>query len=91
LEKLPVIQTTDIEQEISTFLTNNFLYGRTEALRPEDSLLGNVIDSAGVMEFVMFLQEKFSITVEDEEVNTDNLDSVKKAVVFVDRKLREQR
>lgn len=86
-----MIQTTDIEQEICTFLTNNFLYGRTEALRPEDSLLGNVIDSAGVMEFVMFLQDKFSITVEDEEVNTDNLDSVKKAVSFVDRKLREQR
>lgn len=84
-------QTIDIEQEICTFLTNNFLFGRSDALRPEDPLLGNVIDSSGVMEFVMFLQDKFSITVQDEEVNTDNLDSVKKAVEFVDRKLREQR
>lgn len=84
-------QTIDIEQEICTFLTNNFLFGRADALRPEDPLLGNVIDSSGVMEFVMFLQDKFSITVQDEEVNTDNLDSVKKAVEFVDRKLREQR
>ena len=82
-----MIPTADIEQEICTFLVNNFLFGRAVALRPDDPLMGNVIDSSGVVEFVMFLQERFSIVVEDEEVNTSNLDSVKKAVVFVGRKL----
>ena len=82
------MQTAEIEQEIRAFLVDNFLPGRAERLRESDPLLGNVIDSGGVLELVMFLQDRFSITVEDDEVNTENLDSVKNAVAFVERKLR---
>jgi acyl carrier protein len=81
------MQATDIEREIRTFLVDNFLFGRAEALRGSDPLLGNVIDSAGVLELVMFLQDRFEIMVDDEEVNTENLDSVNNAVNFVTRKL----
>jgi acyl carrier protein len=84
------MRTTDIEQEIRSFLVENFLGGRADALRESDSLLGSVIDSAGVLELVMFLQDRFGITVGDEEVNTENLDSVKNAVRFVERKLSEK-
>ena len=82
------MQTMNIEQEIRSFLQENFLVGGNQPLTDEQSLLGNVIDSNGVIELVMFLQERFDITVEDEEVNTDNLDSVRNAVNFVGRKLR---
>ena len=82
------MHTTDIEQEIRTFLVDNFLFGRAEALRDWDPLLGNVIDSTGVLELVTFLQERFAITIDDEEVTTENLDAVKNAVTFVERKLR---
>ena len=51
-------------------------------------MLGNVIDSTGVIELVMFLQEKFGITVEDEEVAVpQNFDSLNDVVEFVDKKL----
>jgi acyl carrier protein len=36
----------------------------------------------------VFLQERFTITVGDEEVTTDNLGSVTNVVAFVERKLR---
>ncbi len=81
------MQTADIEHDIRTFLTDNFLVGGSEPLRNEDSLLGNVIDSNGVLELVMFLQDRFAITVEDDEVTTENLDSVANAVSFITRKL----
>ena len=84
------MQTTDIEHEIRTFLVNNFLCGRDEGLRVEEPLLGNVIDSTGVMELVMFLQERFAITVEDDEVTTENLGSMKNAVAYVDRKVQNK-
>jgi acyl carrier protein len=84
------MQTTNIEQEIRAFLANNFPFGRGEGLRDEEPLLGNVIDSTGVMELVMFLQERFAITVEDDEVTTDNLDSLKNVVGFVEKKLRSK-
>ncbi|MFZ0294805.1 MAG: acyl carrier protein [Candidatus Sulfotelmatobacter sp.] len=82
------MQTTDIDQEVRTFLTESFLFGRGEALTDDVPLLGNVIDSTGVIELIVFLQERFTITVGDEEVTTDNLGSVKNVVAFVERKLR---
>jgi acyl carrier protein len=84
------MQTTDIEHEIRRFLVDNFLFGRDEKLRDDEPLLGNVIDSTGVVELVVFLQERFDIAVEDEEVVTDNLDSLGKAVAYVERKLQSK-
>jgi len=81
------MQTTDIEREIRNFLVNNYLFGRSEALRDDESLLDNVIDSSGVLELVVFLQESFAIVVDDEDVAPDNLESVKTVVAFVERKL----
>lgn len=80
-------QTTDIEQEIRKFLTENFLFGRSEALNDDVPLLGNVIDSTGVIELIVFVQERFTIAVDDEEVTTDNLGSVKHVVAFIEKKL----
>lgn len=84
------MQTADIEQEIRTFITENFLIGRSEALSDDVPLLGNVIDSTGVIELIVFVQERFTISVEDEEVMTDNFGSVKSVVTFIDRKLRSK-
>jgi acyl carrier protein len=81
------MQTTDIEREIRNFLVDTFLFGRNEELRDDAPLIDKVIDSHGVVELVVFLQERFAIRVEDEEVTTDNLDSVNKAVAYVTRKL----
>jgi len=77
----------DIDREIRNFLVNNFLFGRAEALRDNESLLGTVIDSTGALELVTFLQEHFAITVEDEDVVPENLESVKSVVAYVVRKL----
>ena len=82
------MQTTDIEQEIRSFLTENFLHGRSEVLNDDAALLGNVIDSTGVIELIVFVQERFTIAVDDEEVTTENLGSVKNVVAFIEKKLR---
>lgn len=81
------MHATDIEREIRTFLVDNFLFGRSERLHNEDPLLGNVIDSTGVLEFVIFLQDRFAITIGEEEVTSDNLASVDNTVAFLRKKL----
>jgi acyl carrier protein len=81
------MQTTDIEREIRGFLVDTFLFGRDEQLLDDAPLMDKVIDSHGVVELVVFLQERFAIRVEDEEVTTDNLDSLNKTVAYVARKL----
>ena len=80
-------QTRDIEQEIRKFLTETFLFGRSEAPSDDAPLLGNVIDSTGVIELIVFVQERFTIAVDDEEVTTDNLGSIKNVVAFIEKKL----
>src|SRR5580704_11995245 len=82
------MQATEIEQEIRSFLTEKFLFGRSEALNDDAPLLGNVIDSQGVIELIVFVQERFTITVDDEEVTTDNFATLKSTVAFIENKLR---
>jgi acyl carrier protein len=84
------MQATEIEQEIRFFLTEKFLFGRSEALSDDAPLLGNVIDSQGVIELIVFVQERFTVAVEDEEVTTDNFATVKSTVAFIENKLRRK-
>jgi acyl carrier protein len=80
------MHSTDIEREIRGFIVDTFLFGRDQDLQDDAPLMDKVIDSHGVVELVVFLQEHFAIRVEDEEVTTDNLDSVNKAAAYVARK-----
>jgi len=84
------MQTIDIEREIRSFLVDNFLFGRTEEWRDHVSLLGNVIDSTGAIELVTFLQDRFAITVDDNEVVPENFDTLENVVAYVERKLRSK-
>lgn len=81
------MNTTDIDRDIRSFLIENFLFGRAEELRDDQPLQGNVIDSTGALELVSFLQEHFAITVEDDEMIPENLESVVNVVTYVVRKL----
>jgi acyl carrier protein len=81
------IQTNEIEREVRNFLVMHFLSGRAEKLRDDGSLLGDVIDSTGVIELVGYLQDRFKITIDDEEVIPANLDTIKNLAAFVARKL----
>jgi acyl carrier protein len=81
------IQTTEIEREVREFVVKHFLSGRADKLRDDGSLMGDVIDSMGVLELVTFLQDRFKITVEDEEVVPANLENINRLAVFVAKKL----
>ena len=83
-------QTTEIEQEIRSYLTEEFLFGRSETLNDDTPLLGNVIDSQGVIELVAFVQQRFKIEVDDAEVTTDNMATLKSLVALVEKKLQSK-
>lgn len=78
----------EIEREVHSFIVTNFLFGQSLDLQPEESLLGRgLIDSTGVLELVDFIEERYAIKVEDEEVIPGNLDSIKNVATYVVRKL----
>jgi acyl carrier protein len=81
------MQTINIERDIRSYVVEHFLSGNSGRLRDDGSLLGDVIDSTGVLELIAYLQVHFNFTVEDDEVVPGNLDTINNLVVYVARKL----
>lgn len=82
-----------IQSEIREFVTENFLFGapNTQLANDESFLDGGIIDSTGVLELVGFLEQRFAIPIGDEELVPENLDSIERVAVFVERKLLAKR
>lgn len=81
---------TEIEPHIHRFLVENFLLGDEVGLGSSESLLeSGVIDSTGILELVQFLEQTYQITVADEEMLPENLDSIGNIATFVKRKLAD--
>lgn len=80
---------TEITNTIHSFILENFLFGDSgNGLKDTDSFLENgIIDSTGVLELVSFLEEKFGIEVEDEELIPENLDSIVNVAAYLEKKL----
>lgn len=81
------MQGSEVEREIRSYLIEEFLFGRSETLDEDTPLLGNVIDSQGVIQLVSFIQQQFNIEIADEEVTTENLATLKSVVALVGKKV----
>ena len=80
--------TMSYAEEVRDFVIENFLYGDGEQLTPEASFLGTgIVDSTGVLELVKFLEDNYSISIEDDEMVSENLDSLDNIDKFLTRKL----
>ena len=79
----------DIEEQIRAFVRSNFYVGN-RSLDPEESLIDQgIVDSTGVLELIGFLEETYGITIADEEVVPENLDSIGRIARYLARKQAE--
>ena len=73
---------------VRNFIIENFIFEEDENLKEDTSFLENgIIDSTGILELVTFLEESYGITVEDEELVPENLDSIANVVQYIQTKL----
>ncbi len=79
----------DLGREIRHFIVEVFAFGDDSALVSDDASLleSRVLDSTDVLELIVFVEGRFGIKVEDDEVMPENFDSVNKVQDFVTRKL----
>jgi acyl carrier protein len=76
-----------IENKIRAYVAENFLFGDAGQLGVDDSFLDKgIIDSTGILEIVMFLEEQFGIKVADNEMLPENLDSIGNIARFIGKK-----
>ncbi len=77
------------QEIIMNYIKENFIAGRSVRveLTPEISLLeSGIMDSTGILELVLFLEEQFSMKIEDEDITPENLDSINNIVAFLNKK-----
>ena len=78
----------NVEETIRTFIAEEILFSGNGYGYPDDAsfLEEGIVDSMGIMELVMFVEETFAVTVDDEELVPDNFDSVSKLAAYIRRK-----
>jgi acyl carrier protein len=76
------------EEKLRKYILETYLFTTDDsALANDDSFLDKgIIDSTGILELVMFLEEEFGLAVADEELLPENLDSINNLVKFVAQK-----
>lgn len=77
----------DLERDVRAFILENFIVTNGD-LGAGDSLTGNgVLDSMGVLELIMFVEERYGIKVPDEDTLPENLDSIERIVGYLDQRM----
>lgn len=77
----------DRKNTIKDFIIENYLFGNSDGIDDDTSFLEEgIIDSTGVLELITFLEEEFSIMVDDDELIPENLDSINNVAKFVEKK-----
>ncbi len=75
-------------ETLRQFVTDNFMFGQANGLADNDSFLEKgIIDSSGILELISFLEERYGIKVEDEDLIQQNLDSIANIAAFLERKV----
>ena len=79
------VHSATLSDLIITFIRENFITARNlKEIKIDESLLDSgIIDSTGILELIMFLEEKFNITIEDDELTPENLDTIQNLVSFL--------
>jgi len=76
------------KQAIREFVVENFLFGEANGLKDDTSFLEEgIVDSTGILELVTYLEDEYSITVEDEELIPENLDSINNVANYLQSKM----
>ncbi len=78
----------EIRRAVSDYILAHFLPGEDPSELTESTPLitGGVLDSIATLKLVVFLEDRFGVTVEAHEAGVENLDSVGQIAALVARK-----
>ena len=78
----------NIESQIRDYIAKNLLFSSNGYRYADDTsfLEEGIVDSQGVMELVLFVEDAFSVKVDDQEIIPDNFDSITNLAAYVRRK-----
>ena len=75
---------TDLDP-LRAYIRKQFLFDENAQLGDEDPLFPEVIDSLGVMEVVDFVEERYEVSIGEDDLLADNFRSVKAIGSLIDK------
>jgi len=78
-----------VEKQVREYVATNFLFSDNGYSLSDDAsfLEEGIVDSTGVLELVMFVEETFGVSVEDQEIVPENFDSVSQLAAYIRQKV----
>jgi acyl carrier protein len=79
----------EIEAQVRKYVAQNLLFSDNGFEYDDDDsfLQEGIVDSVGVLELVLFVEETFGVNVNDQEITPDNFDSVNKLANYIRSKV----
>jgi acyl carrier protein len=76
-----------LRNSVVNMVQDTLCRGKEFKLQDSDSLLENgVVDSLGILELVKVLESRFHVSVEEDELSPENLDSIESLTAYLRRK-----
>lgn len=80
--------TLDVERSVREFLQEVVSVPGADVIGGDESLLDSgFLDSAGIFQLVAFLEERFRLSIADEDVVPENFDTIDAVVALVTTKV----
>ena len=79
-----------IKEKLRNFIIEKFMFGSEDASLDDDDSFRDegIIDSTGVLEAVVFIEDEFGFEVSDDELVPENFDSLNKLLSYVNGKVQ---
>ena len=82
------MDSKETQDQVRNFVIENLLLGEEEEnfTNGQSFLDSGLIDSTGILEIIGFLEDEYDITIKDDEMIPENLDSVERIVAFLEKR-----
>lgn len=79
----------EIKEIVKSFIVSTMIMGEKGAnLDDTFSLIENgVLDSLGIMKLIQFIEEKFSLSIDDEDILPENFENIESISRFINRSI----
>jgi len=81
------VASAEIESQLAEYVEKEIAYDRGGSpILPDEPLLDGLIDSTSMLRLVLFIEERFGVRVEDDELVPENFETIRSLAEFVERK-----
>ena len=76
----------EIETELADYICRDIAYDRIDTLGPDEPLLNGALDSTDVLRLVVFVEDRYGITIADDELIPENFATVRALAALLSSK-----